>query len=245
MQSVNLMPQGYAQAERSKRRLLISSAVVIAVVLAMIGCARLIGQRVGQREEMSGLLEERLADLKLNQTELARYNHTLEQLARRYVVVQTVNRNRRWASYLAKLAAAANDEIVLTRADIRPVEPTVEAPKPGSLIPDPAANEEAPDKVKPRKLVLRLEGLAASATDITRFIGALNEAGIFEKVTFKGSRTAQLNGKSLSKFELECPIRYTPRRPAVRPAGPPSIPLAANTPTVLSKVAPAMTGGDE
>ena len=220
MQSFNLMPQGYAQAERSKRRLLISVAVTVAAVMAMLGFARLTTRRIEQKQRGNRVLEERAADLKTTRSELASCNLTLQALAAKYSLIQTVNRNRRWASYLAHLADAANDEILLTRAHISPVQTEADGapapPAPGSLVP-PATLQptSAPDQTRPKRLVLFIEGYAASNTDVTKFISALSVHDIFEKITFKGSRAAQINGKPLSKFELECPIRYAPRtRPA-------------------------------
>lgn len=217
MQTVNLLPQGYAQTERSKRRLFICAAVTAAAVMAMLGLGRLAAQKIEQKQRCNLLLEERLAILKTDRAELASYNRTLQGLAAKYSLIQTVNRNRRWASYLAHLAAAANAEIVLTRAYINPVRAAAKdaAPKSGSLVAPPLGATKpltAPDNTRPKRLVLLLEGYAASNTDVTRFVSALSVHDIFEKVTFKGSRTAQINGKPLSKFELECPIRYAPRK---------------------------------
>ena len=219
MQTVNLLPQGYAQTERSKRRLFICAAVTAAAVMAMLGLGRLAAQKIEQKQRCNLLLEERLAILKTDRAELASYNRTLQGLAAKYSLIQTVNRNRRWASYLAHLADAANAEIVLTRANISPIladeKSAAKTPKSGSLLTPPSGAtqpNEAPDATSPKRLVLMLEGYAASNTDVTRFISALSVHDIFEKITFKGSQTAQINGKPLNKFELECPIRYAPRK---------------------------------
>jgi len=251
MQTINLLPQGYAQTERSKRRLLISGAVVIAAFLAMFGFGRLMSQRIEQKRRGSALLEGRLGDLKIARAELAAHNQTLQRLARKYALIETVSRNRHWASYLAHLAAAANEDIVLTRAHISPVQADANAAakkKRGSLTaPAPGTNTRVKevDKTRPKKLVLLLEGYAASNTDITRFIAALSSHDVFEKVTFKGSQTAQINAKPLSKFELECPIRYAPRKrtapvPNVQPA---QVPADTSQPTLLSKSTAPTEGG--
>lgn len=250
MQTVNLLPQGYAQTERSKRRLLISGAVAVAAAMAMIGFARLTTQKIEQKQRGNLVLEERAATLETDRATLASYNTELQALAAKYSLIRTVNRNRRWASYLAHLAAAANAEIVLTRAHIIPALPeatdAAAASKSGSLAAPPSGPAQPlskPDDTRPKKLVLLLEGYAASNTDVTRFISALGVYDIFEKITFKGSRTAQINGKPLSKFELECPIRYAPRkRPAadtkirsaqaIPPADPGTLVAASTTPSV-------------
>ena len=217
MQTVNLMPQGYAQAERSKRRLIISVAMAVAAVMAMLGFARLTKEKIEHTKRANGIIAERAAELKTDRAELASYNMTLQDLAAKYSLIQTVNQNRRWASYLAHLTDAASAEIVLTRAHISPVQlETADAPAPGagSLVAAAAvtpATTAAAHDTRPKKLLLLIEGYAASNTDVTRFISALSVRDIFEKVTFKGSRTAHINGKPLSKFELECPIRYAPR----------------------------------
>jgi Tfp pilus assembly protein PilN len=251
MQTINLLPQGYAQTERSKRRLLISGAVVVAAFLAMFGVGRLMSQRIELKRRGTAQREGRQGDLKIARAELAAHNQTLQRLARKYALIETVSRNRRWASYLAHLAAATNEDIVLTRAHISPVQgdanPAATKRRGALTAPAPGANlpVKEVDKTRPKKLVLLLEGYAASNTDITRFIAALSSHDIFEKVTFKGSQTAQINAKPLSKFELECPIRYAPRRratpvPNVQPA---QGPADADQPTLLSKSTAPSEGG--
>jgi len=251
MQNVNLLPEGHAQTERSKRRLIISGAVVIAAFLTMSGFGRVLTRRIEQKQRGVALLEGRLGDLKIARAELAAHNQTLQRLARKYALIETVSRNRHWASYLAHLAAAANEDIVLTRAHISPVQADANAAakkKRGSLTaPAPGTNTRVKevDKTRPKKLVLLLEGYAASNTDITRFIAALSSHDVFEKVTFKGSQTAQINAKPLSKFELECPIRYAPRKrtvpvPNIQPA---QAPAGTNQPTLLSKSTAPTKGG--
>lgn len=255
MQTVNLMPRDYARTERSKRRLIVSAAVTVAAVLAMFGLGRLTNQWVAQKERGNALLEGRVQELEVARAELASYNLTLQQLARKHSVIQTIGRNRRWASYLAHIAAAANGEVLLTRAHISPgaaeADDSPGPKKAGALTATPPAAEkpkEEADKVKPKKLVLLLEGYALSATDITKFISALSAPGLFERVTFKGSQMAQINRKPLSRFELECPIRYTPRR---RRAGSPgksrpaqAAPALEGPALLSSSPAPAEGGGE-
>lgn len=222
MQTVNLMPRGYANTQRSKRRLIISGAVMVAAVMAMFGLARLMDKRAEQRTLVNSMLECDVRDLDRARTELASYGRELNDLAEQFSVVRRLDHNRRWASYLAHITLAADDNIILLRALITPAKPKVDdsgaretTPKAGPPAPgtpsdrSPDAEEVGPDQ--PRKLVLLLEGYALSNTDVTRFISALSDTGIFEQVTFRGSQMAQMNGVPLSRFELECPIRYEPR----------------------------------
>lgn len=255
MQTVNLMPADYARTERSKRRLMVSAAVMVAALLAMFGLGKLTNGWIAQKERGNALLEGRLNELRVARAELASYNLALQQLARKHSAIQTIGRNRRWASYLAHIAAAANDEILLTRAHISPRAGEGDnspgpKKKPGALTAALSAAEklkEETDKVRPKKLVLRLEGYALSTTDITKFIAALTAPELFERVTFKGSQTAQINRKSLSRFELECPIRYTPRRRARSPgkSRPAQAAPAAEGPALLSNSLGPAEGGDE
>jgi len=253
VQTVNLMPRDYARTQRSKRRLMVSAAVMVAALLAMFGLGKLTNGWIAQKERGNALLEGRLNELTVARAELASYNLTLQQLARKHAVIQTIGRNRRWAACLAHIAAAANDEILLTRAHIGPgAGEGGDSPGPrkkagaltAALAPAEKPKEET-DKVRPKKLVLQLEGYALSATDITKFISALSAPGLFERVTFKGSQTAQINRKPLSRFELECPIRYTPRRRARSPgkSRPAQAAPAAEGPALLSS-SPAPAEGD-
>jgi|GEM_PF-3355730 len=219
MQTVNLIPQGYANTQRSKRRLIISGAVMVAAVLAMFGLARLMDKRAEQKTLINNMLECDVRDLDRARAELASYGRELNDLAEQFSVVRRLDHNRRWASYLAHITRAADDNILLARALITPAKPktddsgardTVQKPAPSAPGTPPAdAGKDGPDQ--PKRLVLLLEGYALSNTDVTRFISALSDTGIFEQVTFRGSRMAQMNGVPLSRFELECPIRYEPR----------------------------------
>jgi len=253
VQTVNLMPRDYARTQRSKRRLMVSAAVMVAALLAMFGLGKLTNGWIAQKERGNALLEGRLNELTVARAELASYNLTLQQLARKHAVIQTIGRNRRWAACLAHIAAAANDEILLTRAHIGPGAgeggdspgPKKKAGALTAALPPAEKPKEETDKVRPKKLVLQLEGYALSATDITKFISALSAPGLFERVTFKGSQTAQINRKPLSRFELECPIRYTPRRRARSPgkSRPAQAAPAAEGPALLSS-SPAPAEGD-
>ena len=63
MQTVNLMPRGYANTQRSKRRLVISGAVMVAAVRAMCGLARCMDKRAEQRTLVNSMLERDVRDL--------------------------------------------------------------------------------------------------------------------------------------------------------------------------------------
>ena len=228
MQSINLMPPGYARNERAKRRLIISATIMAAALMAMLGLGRLTQKWIRGKEQANAVLEGELNELKRSRAELGRHTQRLQGLAERFSVIQTLRQNRRWASYLAHIAAAANDEILLTRAKITPARPEPDdSGRTGknkmttpATTPNDAQDEEMQDKVAPEKLVLLLEGYALSNTDITRFIAALSAPGIFETVTFKGSQMAQINARQVSRFELECPIRYEPRKRGTKAAAP-------------------------
>jgi len=244
MQNVNLMPPGYAENERAKRRLMICGAVMVAVVLAMFGLSKRLDRSTGNKERTKVILERGVTELRSARSELATCNSRLQVLSDRLSVVHTLDHNRRWASYLAQIAQAASDQIVLSRAKICAVRRKTDdsgRPAPGTALPAPvppagaaAATQTKPgeDLSKPEKLLLLLEGYALSNTDVTRFISALTATGIFERVTFKGSQVAMINTRQLSRFELECPIRYEHRKRPTEEAGPkqadePAAPRAA------------------
>jgi Tfp pilus assembly protein PilN len=208
------MPSEYARRERSKRRFIIAVGAVVAAVLAMVGLARLIEKHTLQKREACSVLAQRFDDLESDRADLAACSTQLQTLSARYTVVRALNRNRRWASCLARIAAAVQPEIVLTRTKVSAAQSKADdsgtAPAASATGGQDAAKEPAADLSKPEKLVLLLEGYALSTTDVTRFISALNDTGLFEQVTFRGSQTAMINAKELNRFELECPLRYTP-----------------------------------
>ncbi len=221
MQNVNLMPSGYARNQRAKRRFLVATAVMLTVVIAMFGPAMLTHKWARQKRHSIATLEQKANQLKAARAELATQAGRLGELADEFSVIQTLARNRHWASCLAHIAEAANDNILLTRASIAPVKrQTDDSGRSDSHNPRtspnrtagsrPQAGREKPpaDESSPKKLLLLLEGYALTNTDITRFISALNQRRIFEKVTFKGSEMAHISARQLSRFELECPIRY-------------------------------------
>ena len=258
MQSVNLMPAGYTQKERAKRRLIITAGAMIALVLAMVGLSKLMDKRGSQKIHANVILERQVDELEAAQADLASCNLRLRGLAEKLSVVRTLEHNRRWASCLARVAHAAGKEILLTRADISAVRPKTDDSGSGSAArgKTPAtstagrgrAAPEEPDKdlSKPQRLVLMLEGYALSNTDVYRFISALRATGTFGRVTFKGARAAQINAKQLSRFELECPIRYEPRKRGGAVTGPTKEAPAApeGRPTLLSSTPAAPgTGG--
>lgn len=253
MQSVNLMPAGYTQKERAKRRLIITSGAMVALVLAMVGLSKLMDKRTSEKTHANVILERQVGELEAAQADLASCNRRLWGLAEKLSVVRTLEHNRRWASCLARVAHAAGEEILLTRADIGPVRLKTDdsgstaggkAPARSTARRGRAAPEEPEkDLSRPQRLVLMLEGYALSNTDVYRFISALRATGTFGRVTFKGARAAQINAKQLSRFELECPIRYGTRKRGGAVIGPTKEDTAApeGGPTLLSS-APAAPG---
>jgi len=243
MQSVNLMPDGYIQTERSKRRLLVSIAVVIASVLAMVGLGRLLNNKINQEQQVTSILERELQEMNESRVELAASSQQLRALAAKFEVVQTLNRNRHCAAYLASVAEAAGESILLTRAHISPAE--VNRDDSGhSTPPTPAgttATDEDIDETRPEPLVLLIKGYALTNTDITRFITALSATGLFESVNFKGSEAARLHHTTLSRFELECPIRYGPAAGAPKP---PASETAGPAPHTAATLAATAMGGE-
>jgi Tfp pilus assembly protein PilN len=215
MQSVNLLPPGYAQKQRAKRRFVIGVGVMIAALLVTFGLSRLMDQMVRKKEEAVQLLADEASDLKATRAELDRCNRRLTRLSGRLAVVYTLDRNRRWASALSKVAAAAQDTIFLTRLHIEPAK--ADAGDAGDAAPPPAPAAAAPEdqaadaSAKPEQLVMLIQGYAISNTDVTRFISALNETGLFEKVSFRGSEMALVKTRHLSRFELACPVRFVPK----------------------------------
>lgn len=216
MQSVNLMPPGYVQRERTKRRVLVAGAVAVAVSLALFGLARLVDKRVAGEKHAKASAEEEIARLRSAQAELASYNSELKSLAEKIAFLRTLDHNRRWASCVARVAGAVNDHVLLTRLQVRPARPKLELFGPaagGQPAPLPVGSGIAPtqaddESARPQRLILFIEGLALANTDITQFISALTATGVFERVTFKGSQTNLVNGKQLNRFELDCPVRY-------------------------------------
>jgi Tfp pilus assembly protein PilN len=236
MQSVNLLPPNYARQERAKRRLLISVAVVVAFVLALFGCARLIGKRVAAREQAQAELLREVDDLDTCRRDLADARRQARDAAKRLSVLLGLDRNRRWATRLARIADAATTDVVLTRVQIEPVRPKTDDSGRSDPRTPPAAKPAAgtspqrePDLTSPESLVLRLEGYATGNTEVTRFITSLSRTGLFERVHFKGSESARVNEVALSRFELECPIRDTPAQPAQPPAPAPALSRARTT----------------
>jgi len=250
MQNVNLIPPGYVENERAKRRLIICAAVMVAVVLAMFGLSKRLDRSAGNKERTKVILEREVAELRTARSELAACSGRLRVLFDRLSVVRTLDRNRRWASYLAQIAGAASDEVVLSRARICAVRPKPDdsgkpapaaaPPPPGPPSPPAAQQQPEEDPLKPQKLLLLLEGYALSNTDVTRFISALAATNVFERVTFKGSQVAAINNRQLSHFELECPIRYEPANGPARPGR--SAP-ARSTALLSAAQAPGTGGG--
>ncbi len=227
MQSLNLIPPDYVRAARTKRGLLVAGALVLAFVLALAGLARLVDKSIGRQTESYMVLERELNDLQRAKADLAVQTALLQDLAERLAVVETVSSNRRWSVYLARIAEAVPDEVLLTRASVAAVRPAADDSGPRATVPAgpttaPATPGQPPgvgldnalNPSKPDRLMLLLEGYALANTDITRFIAALRSAGIFERINFKSSQAAEINGAALSRFELECPLRYEPpKRP--------------------------------
>ena len=238
MQSINLMPPGYARKERAKRRLVLGVGIVVAAILAMLGLAKLMDKRVSDKKQASAVLQEQVDDLKAKRADLALCYAKLRGLGDKLSVVRTLEHNRRWASYLGRIAQAANSEIVLTRANILSMRPktddsgsakpdTKKTPQPPRAGVAPGTTQEPEEDLsKTERLVLLLEGYALSSTDVPPFVDALQRTGLFEKITFKGTRAAEIHSKTLSRFELECPIRYEPEKqtdtdvPAAAPHAP-------------------------
>ncbi|MFW6157972.1 MAG: PilN domain-containing protein [Planctomycetota bacterium] len=218
MQSVNLMPPGYAETQQAKRRLILGIGVAIALLLGMVGVRGLLRKRIGDRVHARELLEERLGELKAAKAELAVGRKRLRELAAQFLVVRTLERNRRWASHVGHVARAANPSILLSRVHVAPRTPAAGGPaQPQTSTgarPAPAERCESPER-----LVLLIEGYALSNTDVYQFINALRETGMFERVNFKGSRATHLRLKKVSRFELECPVRYAPGAEPAAPAG--------------------------
>ncbi len=210
MQSVNLMPTGYAAHQRSKRRLVIITGIMVAGVLAMVGFSRLMDRWMQEKEHSNVTLKRLAEDLQGSRAELAQYNRQLQNVYQRFAVVRTLDYNRRWASCLARIAAATGEDIVLTRTQVSPAVNPADEPQPAGGAP---GSDPAQDFSKPERLVLKLEGYAMATTDVTRFMSALNATGLFDRVTFKGSEMARINLRPMSRFELECPIRYRPDKP--------------------------------
>ena len=71
MQSVNLMPPGYTQEERAKRRLIITSGVMLALVLAMVGLSKLMDKRANQKTHANVILERQVDELEAARADLA------------------------------------------------------------------------------------------------------------------------------------------------------------------------------
>jgi len=240
MQSVNLIPGDYTRTRRSRRRLLVSGALALSLLLALSGFARLLHQTTTRALAANAALENELRGLESDRARLAATSQILRDLSQKIELVQTLSHNRRWATYLAHIARSTPDEVVLSRAHIIPATP---APQPAPLTPSPSSSSSSsgastlsatPDPAHPDRLVLLLEGYALNTTDITRFVAGLGSAGLFAQITFKGSLAAQINGKALNRFNLECPIRYEPRKKSASthsaasvPSG--SAPLASRT----------------
>ncbi|MFO7898042.1 MAG: PilN domain-containing protein [Planctomycetota bacterium] len=228
MQSVNLMPPGYADTQRAKRRLILGIGVAIALLLVMVGVRGLVRKRIGDRAHARELLEERLGELKAAKADLAVGRKRLRGLAGQFLVVRTLERNRRWASYVGHVARAANPSIVLSRVHVAPRSPATggraEPRTSTSSRPAAAGRPESPER-----LVLLIEGYALSNTDVYQFINALRETRMFERVNFKGSRATHLRLRKVSRFELECPVRYASG------AGPPAPAAAAEVAADLDR----------
>jgi Tfp pilus assembly protein PilN len=227
MQSINLLPPGYAQKQRSKRRLMIGAGVMVAALLATFGLSRLMDKMVRKKEAEVRVLAEEAADLGATRSKLASCNLRLSQLSGQLAVVYTLDRNRRWASCLAEIAESTQDSIFLTRVHVDPArgqknEPDDDDPVSRTPVRSGRAEEAGREPAGPQQLVMRIQGYAISNTDVTRFISALSKTGLFEKVSFLGSEMALMKTRHLSKFELACPIRFVPR------ARPPASTVPAN-----------------
>jgi Tfp pilus assembly protein PilN len=247
MQSVNLMPPGYAARQRSKRRLVIITGVMIAGVLAMVGFGRLMDKWREQKEQGNVSLQRVADDLRAARADLASHNNRLQAVYKRFAVVRTLDYNRRWASCLAQIAATTGDDIVLTRTKVAPARTAVDDSGSNAGAAPVAAADPLKDFSKPEQLVLTLEGYAMATTDVTSFMTALNATGLFERVTFKGSKMAVINLHPMSQFELECPIRYKREKPKAASAAPAdnvAEPPAERT-AMLPAAAPASVPGTD
>ena len=255
MQSVNLMPAGYAARQRSKRRLVIITGLMVASVLAMVGFGRLMDKWMQQKEQGNVALQRLADDVKVARADLAGYNSKLQAVYKRFAVVRTLDYNRRWASCLAQIAAVTGDDILLTRTKVVPAKPAVDDSGSDAGAPAGPGAGLLKDFSKPEQLVLMLEGYAMATTDVTRFMTSLNATGLFERVTFKGSEMAVINLRQMSRFELECPIRYKQDKAAAEaatlPAGPAPaertamLPAGAAAPVAVPVVEPASVPTNE
>ena len=104
-----------------------------------------------------------------------------------------------WSVVLALLAKSLDDDLVLSRCQLRPA--TSRQTRAGTHTSAASAGQAAS---KPKQFVLEVSGLGHSQKAVSRFVLRLEQANLFNKVTLvKTNREPLMAGKAIS-FQVTC-----------------------------------------
>lgn len=200
MNDFNLLPSKHVHAQARRRRIfawVIGAGVYVTVVTigavgtyAGTGPSRAAAQR--ERQEIERNIEA-------GKSEIAQLNKQLSDARHRLKTSSEVSKHPDWSILLKVLADLRDPSMLLDSVELSKIT-TELATKPAA-----GSKKKAPPPTSTR-FVLKLSGLASNLASVPPFVLRLEGIGLFSSVKLVESRAAELNGRSVATFRVECTL---------------------------------------
>lgn len=214
MTAINLIPRAHRDqiAVMARTRRWVAAIGVLALCVAGV-CAvlRIVGS--AQTSRLDGDAGQLAARVEAARQTLDKVRKDVQELSRRLEASETVGVHPDWSTFLAALAQARGDDIVLQGVEVR----AEDVPKPAASSHSSAPDAKPPTPGKsgaPVRLTesyrVTIRGFGLSQQGVVAFLGRLDGLGPLVDVRLGQSHTEPFRGVNAVAFDAECRLTERP-----------------------------------
>lgn len=200
---LSFLPEDYLE-RKTQRRTNIICAVLAGIVMAAIGSAFSLTERMNQQAELRhAAVEQEYADAARRIQQVEQIERKQEQMARRAELASSLLEKIPRSNILAEITNCVPPDASLVEFDLASQRKTSTAQQTAqNAPPKPGADPPPPEPIA-YDVILRVSGIASNDVEVAEFIRRLSHSPLFKDVNLVISDQASLSDQNIRHFQIE------------------------------------------